>query len=152
MDKPFYQFQVIGADARRYTFTSVGPRPVDKLVLYSETDIPDVFNLALADVEADGSLSYTSVRNNGDLERILATVAQTLPLFFAQYPTALVAFSGSTPSRTRLYQIVLAREVQAVSDDFVISGLRGSSLEPFVPNQAYDGFVVAMRTTSSARS
>lgn len=121
MKTAFYDFN-IGADARRYTFTSVGPRPVNKVVLYSETDFLNYYTLSLADVEPDGQLNYLSARNNGDLERILATVAQTLLAFLAHYPAAHVAFAGSTPSRTRLYQIVLTRELQAASAKFVIFG------------------------------
>lgn len=102
MDKPFYAFQ-IERDACQFSFVSSGPRPISKLVLYSATTIPDLYNLSLADVEADGSPNYNSVRNNGDLEQIMATVTQTLIAFFAQHPLALVAFSGNTPSRTRLY-------------------------------------------------
>lgn len=141
MDKPFYHFR-IGANALQYTFVSEGPRPVTKLVAYAETDEPDLFNLSLADIEADGIPNYLSVRNNGDLERIMATVAQTLLAFFRHHPTATVAFSGSTPARIRLYQAVLAREVRAASTDFIILGLRGEDLEPLQPNHTYDGFVI----------
>jgi len=148
MDKPFYDFQ-IGSDACQFSFVSSGPRPVSKLVLYSATDIPDLYNLSLADVEADGSPNFNSVRNNGDLEQIMATVAQTLLAFFAQHPRALVAFSGNTPSRIRLYQIVLAREVQAASKRFVLLGLRGSDLVPFHPNRSYDGFVIALASVEN---
>lgn len=138
MDKPFYQYQIEN-DALRYTFVSEGPRPVTKLVVYAETDQP---NLLLADVGADGLPDYLSVSNNGDLERIMATVAQTLLAFFRHYPNATVAFSGNTPARIRLYQAVLAREIRAASTDFIILGLRKGLLELLQPNHTYDGFVV----------
>lgn len=143
MDRPFYDFQP-GADTRTYSFVSAGPRPVEKRVIYAETTLPGFFNLALADVEEDGSLNFYSVRNNGDLELIMATVAQTLLVFFQHHPTANVAFSGSTPARTRLYQIILARERQAVAASLVISGVRNNTLELFQPNRDYEGFVIAL--------
>lgn len=145
MDKPFYQFQ-IGADARTLSFVSTGPRTVEKLVSYAKTTLPDFFNLALADMEDDGSQNFHSVRNNGDLEQIMATVAQTMLLFFQYHPTAKVAFTGSTPARTRLYQIILAREIPAVAADFVISGVRDNTLELFQPNRDYDGFVISLQS------
>lgn len=148
MDRPFYDFRP-GADTRTYSFTSAGPRPVEKRIIYAKTNLPNFFNLALADVEEDGSLNFYSVRNNGDLETIMATVAQTLLIFFQHYPTANVAFSGSTPARTRLYQIILARERQAVAGSFIISGVRNNSLELFQPNRDYEGFVIALPTSSS---
>ena len=143
MDRPFYDFQ-IGAEARTFFFISKGPRTIAKQVIYAETTLPEFFNLALADVEEDGSQNFYSVRNNGDLERIMATVAQTLLVFFRTYPSAKVAFTGSTPARTRLYQIILAREIQAVATDFVLSGVKNNNLEDFRPNRDYDGFVIAL--------
>jgi hypothetical protein len=146
MDKPFYDFR-IEDDACQFSFTSTGPRPVNKLVLYSATNIPNLYNLSLADVEADGSPNYNSVRNNGDLTQLMATVAQTMLAFFERHPQALVAFSGNTPSRTRLYQIVLARELQAASKQLVLLGLQGTRLVSFEPNQPYDGFVISLAPT-----
>ena len=72
----------------------------------------------------------------------MATVAQTLLAFFRHYPDATVVFSGNTPSRIRLYQAVLAREIRAASTDFVILGLQDEILEPLQPNHSYDGFVI----------
>lgn len=145
MDRPFYDFQ-IGAQARSFSFISEGPRTVAKQVIYAETTLPDFFNLALADIETDGSPNFYSVRNNGDLERIMATVAQTLLVFFRSHPRAKVAFTGSTPARTRLYQIILAREMEAVAADFVLSGVKENTLEDFRPNRDYDGFVITLRS------
>ena len=147
MNKPFYNFQV-GAEARNFSFSSAGPRPVEKRIIYAETTLPDFFNLALADLEEDGSLNFYSVRNNGDLERIMATIAQTLLVFFQHYPTAKVAFTGSTTARTRLYQIILARESHAVAVDFVLSGVKDGLLETLRPNRDYDGFVIALQPDS----
>lgn len=75
----------------------------------------------------------------------MATVAQTLLVFFQHYPASKVAFTGSTPARTRLYQIIMAREMPAVAADFVLSGVKDNSLEGFRPNQEYDGFVISLR-------
>jgi len=144
MDESFYDFQ-IGHNTRTYSFVSVGPHPVEKRVIYAETSLSGFFNLALADVEEDGSLNFYSVSNNGDLKQIMATVAQTMLVFLQHYPGARVAFSGSTPARTRLYQIILAREQQAVAASLVISGVRDNGLELFRPNRDYDGFVVALK-------
>lgn len=148
MDHPFYHFETIGADAKRFEFISQGLRPVRKRVLYSETGIPDFYNLALADLDDNGQADYESVSNNGDMEQVLATVAQTLLTFFADHPTANVAFTGSTPARTRLYQVALAREIRAASTNFIIFGLHGTVLEPFKLNRTYDGFVVTLATNS----
>lgn len=144
MDKPFYKFQEVGTGAHWFEFVSQGTKPIRKAILYSETDIPDLYSLSLADLNEQGGADFLSVSNNGDLEQIMATVAQTMLVFFAAHPAAIVAFTGSTPARTRLYQVVLAREVRAASTNFIIEGLRGVELEPFALNRTYDGFVVRL--------
>jgi hypothetical protein len=149
MNKPFYEFQ-IGPNTRSFSFTSLGSRLVEKRVIYAATSLPGFFNLALADVEKDGSLNFYSVSNNGDLEQIMATVAQTMLIFLQHRPDARVAFSGSTPARTRLYQIILAREQRAVAASLVISGVRDSNLELFRPNRAYKGFVISLLNPETA--
>ena len=110
MDSPFYNFDVL-EDAYRFTFNSVGPNGViPKIIIYSKTDLPDYYNLALGDVRPDGTLDVFSKSNNGDMEKILATVIQTLMVFLAYHSEANVFFAGSTPTRTRLYQIVRTAE------------------------------------------
>ena len=78
MDSPFYNFEVL-EDAYRFTFKSVGRKGViPKIIVYSKTDLPDYYNLALGDIKPDGSLDVLSKSNNGDMEKILSTVIQTL--------------------------------------------------------------------------
>ena len=43
------------------------------------------------------------------MEKVLATVVQTLGVFFMEFEGAKVFFKGSTPSRTRLYRIIIAK-------------------------------------------
>ena len=141
MNQPFYSFSVQN-EAHRFVFESTGKQKLQKVVLFSNTSEPDLFQLSLADKLADGSLNFLNVSNNGDFEKVMATVAQILLVFFDRYPTAMVAFTGSTLQRTRLYRIILARELKQISDRFEVKGLTDSSFETFVPNQDYVGFVI----------
>ncbi|MCU0327134.1 MAG: hypothetical protein MUF45_18190 [Spirosomaceae bacterium] len=128
MDSPFYKFEIL-ADAHKFNFESIGINgSVLKSVIYSETNIPEYYNLALGDIRPDGSIDVFSRSNNGDLEKILATVIQTLLVFFSYYPNAKVVFTGSTQPRTRLYQIVLSKELKNITSLFTVLGL-------------YDGFL-----------
>ena len=148
MDSPFYSFEVL-EDAYRFTFNSVGQNGViPKIIIYSKTDLPDYYNLALGDVRTDGTVDVFSKSNNGDMEKILATVIQTLMVFLAYHPEANVFFAGSTPTRTRLYQIVLNKEIDKVDSTLKVLGLYEDYLEPFEPNKNYEGFVVSKKKSN----
>lgn len=148
MDSPFYNFEVL-EDAYRFTFNSVGKNGIiPKIIIYSKTDLPDYYNLALGDIKPDGSLDVLSKSNNGDMEKILSTVIQTLLVFLAYHPKANVFFAGSTPIRTRLYQIVLNKEIDKVDNTLKVLGLYNDDLEPFEPNKNYEGFVVSKKKTN----
>lgn len=145
MDKPFYEFQVFD-DAFRFEFKSISSEKViQKAILFQKTNMIDYYNLTLADILADGSTDVLSKSNNGDLEKILATVIQTILAFLAFYPTKKVVFTGSTPSRTRLYQIVLSKELDKVKEKLDILGITDDKLELFQRNQSYIGFVISKK-------
>ena len=64
------------------------------------------FNLGFGDQdESTGKINDLTISNNSDTDRILATVAATILEFTAHFPDAIVYVKGSTPARTRLYQM-----------------------------------------------
>ncbi|WP_440590452.1 DUF6934 family protein [Nibrella viscosa] len=65
--------------------------------------------IPLVDVDENGAYSDLVISNNNDMPKVLATVAQTLVAFFRLRPTSSVIFRGSTPSRTRLYRMAIAK-------------------------------------------
>ena len=92
-----------------YEFISEGPKgKIKKLVEYSATTIENVYNLAFGDYdEARNGINDISITNNGDSQKVLATVASTVYAFTGRYPNAWVHVTGSTNVRTRLYRMVL---------------------------------------------
>lgn len=57
----------------------------------------------------------------------------------------MVYIEGSTAERTRLYQIIIAREISEIEKIFTIYGLLDSVLEPFQKNQNYNAFVIVLK-------
>ena len=80
-----------------------------------------------------------------DMETILATVFRTFNVFFGAYPHCQIFFMGSTPARTRLYQIAIARELTQALDLFHIKGLTNDGFELFVANKTYQAFVFSLK-------
>ncbi|WP_374757527.1 DUF6934 family protein [Dyadobacter arcticus] len=64
---------------------------------------------------------------------------------FTHSQDATVVFSGSTPTRTRLDQIAIAREFKTASQCFFIQGFNGFQFEPFERNKSYEGFGISLR-------
>ncbi len=145
MDSPFYEFST-SEDATFYEFDSIGEEKiVCKQVKFSPSQIPDFYWLALVDVLEDGSVSDSSRPRQGDVEKVLATVLQTMLVFFKKYPTASVAFSGSTDTRTRLYNMAIIRELNNARDTFMIQGYVDGLFEDYTPGRQYAGFAVSLK-------
>lgn len=140
MDKPFYEFTIL-EEAFRYEFTSVGNKVIEKVIIFEKTDLPNYFNLVLADILEDGTIDDIVESRNGDMEKILATTIHTIFAFIAHYPEAKIFFSGSSPSRTRLYNIILTKEFRNFKN-FQILGLKNKVLLPFERNEIYEAFVI----------
>lgn len=131
-------------DALTFEFDSVyGDRVVGKVIVYGRfPNDPNVFNLALGDKQPDGSIDDFARTNNSDMDKVMATVVQSLFVFFDRYPVSIVYFTGSTQARTRLYQIIIGKELAVAQRAFFIRGLRNGIPEPFEPNQSYEAFLL----------
>jgi hypothetical protein len=130
-----------------FEFESVSElKTVKKVIVYTPfQDNSDVFNLGLVDALSDGSYSDKSVTNNDDMEKVLATVIRTLLRFFEKNPFKMVYIEGSTSERTRLYRIIISRELSIIEEIFSIYGLLDSLSEPFKKNQNYSAFVITLK-------
>ena len=92
-----------------FEFESNGPKgKVRKIVRYSPQNAGGVtyFNLGFGDLNPKtGKIDDLAITNNQDREKILATIAATVLEFTQHFPDVMVYAKGSTPARTRLYQI-----------------------------------------------
>ncbi|MER0442874.1 hypothetical protein [Emticicia sp. W12TSBA100-4] len=80
------------------------------------------------------------------MEKVVATVIRTMLRFFEKYPTKMIYVEGSTAERTRLYRIIISRELSEIEKIFTIYGLLGSDTEIFKKNQNYNAFVIALQS------
>lgn len=122
-------------------------KTIQKVVAYSPfPDNPEVYNLALGDILENGEVSDLSVSNNDDMQKIMATVIHTMLRFFEKYPNNFIYFKGSTPQRTRLYRIIISKELFTGKDLFDIYGVIDETLEAFSANKPYEAFVIALKS------
>jgi hypothetical protein len=133
-----------GDNLTTFEFTSEGPNGlIPKLVQYTSTNLKDVYNLAFGDKDhLTGKIDDTVISNNGDSEKVLATVISTVLAFTDRYPNAYVYATGSTKARTRLYRMGISKYITEVKSDFEIYGETEEEWQEFKKGVEYEGFLV----------
>ena len=102
MNLPIYAIEV-SEHKILYEFVSEGIHgTIEKVVQFEELDIKNWYNLGFGDKLKNNQFNDLSISNNGDSQKVLATVAQAVLLFTSECPDAIIYASGSTPARTRL--------------------------------------------------
>ncbi len=132
-----------GRDQTVFEFISEGTKgAIRKIILFQTTTEPNLYNLAFGDRDPlTGGVNDMAVSNNGDTDKVLATVAAALYAFCERYPDAFVYATGSTAARTRLYRIGITRLYDAVRNDFSLYGQIGDDFPEFELGKEYDGFL-----------
>lgn len=134
---------VVSADCHTYSFFSDGTRGrIAKVIIYSQIE-GDLFNLGFGDwSDKLQDLDDTSRSNNGDRNKVLATVAFTALHFTNRFPNAKIVVEGSTSARTRLYQMEIAGNLLEINKNFVVEGLFAHDWEPFLRGRNYRAFLI----------
>ena len=91
MQHPFYEFSILD-NAHRFEFESIGPRKIRKLVYFDKTDIPNFYNLSLGDQLSNGKVSFITVSNNNDRDKVIATTIQISYIGF------IISFNKKLPN------------------------------------------------------
>jgi len=143
MNQERYEFEA-DPTATVYEFVSVGAKGnVEKLVIFTTIEPPDVYNLAFVDIDPQtGEQSDLITTNNGDSQKVLATVAATVLDFTDSYPNALVYATGSTPARTRLYRMGIANNLNDIKEQFEVLGYANGQWYDFQKGVDYQAFLV----------
>lgn len=128
-----------------FELISIGNKgSIVKVIKYTKiNEDPLVYNLGFGDKNlTHQTIDDIAVTNNGDTDRVLATVAFSIYAFYQEYPDANVYLSGSTASRTRLYQININKFHDHISRDFIIYWELEQGFERFKKGVNYQGFFI----------
>ena len=127
-----------------FEFISEGPKGlIHKLVRFQPTNLKDIYNLAFGDKNLmTGEIDDTTISNNENSEKVLATVVATVYAFTDKYPDKWIYATGSTKSRTRLYRMGITKYLSEVYEDFEVLGERNDDWETFRKNVEYESFLV----------
>ena len=130
-----------------FEFISSGPNgDIIKVIQYTPTNIPNVYNLGFGDKNNNtGDISDSITSNNGDREKVLSTVAYTTLEFLNKYPNYSVLAVGLTPARTRLYQIGIMKNLPEISDEISILGLHNDKWILLKKGVNFDAFLASKK-------
>jgi hypothetical protein len=126
-----------------FEFTSEGPKgQIPKLIKFSTTALKGFYNLAFGDKDLETSdIDDKVVSNNGDSEKVLATVVSAVFAFTDIYKNTWVYATGSTKSRTRLYRMGISKYFEDVKQDFQVFGMLDGEWQEFEKEIDYTAFV-----------
>lgn len=129
----------------QFYFYSHGPKGrIRKVVFYRQMATLNGFhyyNVGFGDFDPkSGKINDLVVTDNKDREKVLATVVATAMDFTRSGRKFILIVRGSTPARTRLYQMKISLYHDNISQLFEIEGETGSSWEKFERGKNYSGF------------
>lgn len=133
-----------GRNLTTFEFLSEGKKgKIIKVVQFQQMNLPNLYNLAFGDKDlVTGQVQDLAVTDNGDSEKVLATVVAAVYAFAFKYPEAWVYATGSTEARTRLYRMGINKYFDIVQEDFDIMGEDQNEWEWYKKDKDYQAFAV----------
>jgi hypothetical protein len=105
-----------------------------------------VFQLVFGNLVAEDDIDDVSVNNNGDRNKILATVANVVNKYTKRYPDRWIYFTGSSRSRSRLYRMAIGLNLEELSLTFDIYAITANRIVPFCKNMEVTEFLVRRKS------
>ena len=125
-----------------FYFTSIGRKgSIKKLIKFQGMKKLNYFNLSFGDIIVNDKIDDKKITDNGDSQKVLATVANALIKFTDAYPDARIVIVASSPERTRLYRIGISNNLNEIKKEFTLLGLLNNKWEDFEPGRDYKAFL-----------
>ena len=147
MNYPRYEYSAEN-ELNIFEFDSIGNKgKITKIVQYTEMSVKGYYNLGFGDLDIETrEINDEIITNNGDGQKVLATVVSTMYSFTGRNPEAYIYATGSSESRTRLYRMGITNNLEELKKDFYVFGLRNDEeFEPFIVGEDYLGFLVTRK-------
>jgi hypothetical protein len=126
-----------------FDFVSMGRNGnIPKRIEFIPTEMPGFFNLAFGDIDENGEIDDYSISDNGDRDKVLATVAYAVEIYLNKYPDRWVYFRGSTLERTRLYRMAIGINLEELLLKFDIYAEQKDGIVQFQRNIEAEGLLV----------
>lgn len=134
------------SEREKYEFLSCGPKGIIKKVVRYRAIGQGIYNLSFGDLDEETQSVRDGARtNNGDRNKVLATVVFTVFEFMKFHPESIIVAMGSTPARTRLYQMGIADNLTEIRLMFDIEGYYNGDWESFRKGKNYQAFSLKVK-------
>jgi hypothetical protein len=128
-----------------FHFESVGSKGIiEKIVCFDETDYENVWNLGFGD-GTEENWNDEVISNNGDIFKILNSVAAAILEFSEEYPTRKILINPIDSKRKNLYNLIFKRKRAEIAVFFEIKVSNGGKLVDFNPNLNYNLFILTRK-------
>lgn len=129
-----------------FEFLSVGRRGViAKRIIFAPTDFPDIYNMTYGDIDINNEINDLTISDNGDRNKILATLAYVIEEYLEKYPDRIIFFTGSTYGRTRLYRMAISINIEYLSSKFNIHCQTDNGIIEFEEHTQITGFLISKK-------
>lgn len=139
-----YEFVRVHKKLNEFRFHSIGPNGMVEMVIQFQRINFHTYNLAFGKATCDDRIDDSYSVRNLDRDKILSTVAAAVFEFTAMFPDRFVYFCSDCPVRSRLYRMAIGNNLEELTVQFEILGVRelspGSEVEEFVKNISYVEF------------
>ena len=144
MKYDIYSDYIASDDLSVVEFTSIGINGrIIKRVAFMPTEANGVYNLAFGDVDEYDDIDDYKITNNGDRNKVLATVVNIVDEYTRRHPARWIYFQGSTEERTRLYRMAIGLNLEELSPKFEIYGIHeNGDADPFTKNMLVTAFLI----------
>lgn len=130
-------------DFDAFDFVSRGKNgDILKRVIFTATDEKEVYNLAFGDVDEDNEINDLVITDNGDRNKVLATVVLIIEAYTQRFPDRWIYFRGSTDDRSRLYRMAIGLHLEELSSSYEIWALIDGRLELFSKDLKTNAFLI----------
>jgi hypothetical protein len=138
-----------GRNLTTFEFLSEGRKgKIVKIIQFQPMNIENLYNLAFGDKNSEtGKLDDQVITDNGDSEKVLATVVSAIYAFADRYPECWIYATGSNAARTRLYRMGINKYLEIVTADFDIMGESRNEWEWYEFGKDYQAFAVRRKNS-----
>lgn len=105
-----------------------------------------VYHLVFGNLVAENEIDDFSIDDNGDRNKILATVVRAVDEYTKRYPERTIYFRGSNAARTRLYRMAIGLNLEELTLTFDIYGETANGVVPFRKNLEVAAFLIKRKS------
>jgi len=125
-----------------FAFESIGNKGRIAKIIVFDLIVDDIWNLGFGDQQSDG-WDDEVISNNGDLVRVISTVAQAALLFSKKWPERRILINPVDEKRKRLYNAIFKRRQNEISQYFEITGSTEHGVQRYEPQILFNLFLLS---------